>query len=47
VIRAGTAHRRLPDLSALNVSGSGALRHGVVVKLDAERHLTIFNTHLQ
>lgn len=47
VIRAGTAHRRLPDLSALDVSGSEALRHGVIVALGAERPLTILNTHLQ
>jgi endonuclease/exonuclease/phosphatase family metal-dependent hydrolase len=47
VIRAGIAHRRPPDLSALDVSGSGALRHGVVVELASERPLTILNTHLQ
>ncbi|TQM90128.1 endonuclease/exonuclease/phosphatase family protein [Roseinatronobacter monicus] len=47
VLRAGIAHRRLPDLKALDVSGRGSLRHGVLIELTGPRPLTILNTHLK
>jgi len=46
-LRAGIAHRRLPDLKALDVSGRGSLRHGVLIELTGPRPLTILNTHLK
>ncbi|MFN7002957.1 MAG: endonuclease/exonuclease/phosphatase family protein [Roseinatronobacter sp.] len=47
VIRRDVAHRRLPDLKALDVSGRGSLRHGVLIELTGSRPLTILNTHLK
>ncbi|WP_439562825.1 hypothetical protein [Roseinatronobacter sp.] len=46
-MQAGIAHRRLPDLKALNVSRRGSLRHGVLIKLTGPRPLTILNTVLK
>lgn len=47
VVRNGITHQRLPDLAALDVSGRGNLRRGVLIELSAGRPLTILNTHLR
>lgn len=47
VLRRDIAHRRLPDLKALDVSGRGSLRHGVLIELTGSLPLTILNTHLK
>ena len=47
VVREGVAHERLPDLEALDIGGRGRLRHGVKIRLEGERPLSILNVHLR
>ena len=47
VVRDGIEHRRLPDLSTLDVEGYGGLRPGVRITLEGDHPIELISLHLK